>query len=105
MSALRVSTLVGKKLEQVGARNHADRPPLEGDDDRVRAPGQRREDFVERVTGIDRREWRLHRIGNVLVQSVGILEDAVEQVAVLERADNVRERFRGAVSDYRELRG
>jgi hypothetical protein len=82
-----------KKLEQVGPSDHSDRPPIAGDDDRIRAPGQRGEDLVERIAGIDRRQRRLHGVCHVLVQGVGVLEDPVEQVSVLERADDVGERL------------
>src|SRR5207237_218498 len=62
------------------------------------------EDLVERLRGLDRRERRLHRGHHVLVQSVRVLEHALEQVAVLQRADDVRERGHVAVADDRELR-
>ena len=49
-------------------------------------------------------ERRLHRRRDVLVQRVGVLEHAVEQVAVLQRADHVRQRGELAVAHDRELR-
>src|SRR5437660_7395329 len=83
--------LVCEVLEQVGAREHAQRLALSGNDDGVRATGQRREHLVERLIGLDGGERRLHRRSHVLVERVGVLEDAVEQIAVLERADHVGE--------------
>ena len=54
--------------------------------------------------GVDRRERALHRDRDVLVQRVGVLEDEVEQGAVLQRADHVRERRDLAVADDGQLR-
>src|SRR5207253_1406326 len=53
---------VREVLEQVGARQHADRLAAARDDDRVRPAGQGREDLVERLARLDRREGRLHRL-------------------------------------------
>ena len=49
-------------------------------------------------------ERRLHRVRDVLVQRVRVAEDALEQVAVLQRADHVRERVELAVAHDHELR-
>ena len=79
--------------------------PLSCDDDRVRAASaQCRKDLVELLVSVDRGERRLHRGGDVLVQRVGVLEHAVEEVAILERADHVRERVELPVAHHRELR-
>src|ERR1700674_5369605 len=43
-----LATLVCQEVEEVGARQDADRPPFAGDDERVGAPRQGREHLVER---------------------------------------------------------
>ena len=91
-------------LEEVGSGQHPDRPPLARDHDRIRASRQPREDLVERVACVDSAERRLYRVGDVFVQRVRVLEDAVEQVAVLERPDHVGERVDLAVAYDGELR-
>ena len=50
------------------------------------------------------RERRLHRGGDVLAERVRVAEDAVEQPALVQRADHVGERLDGRVADDRELR-
>jgi len=82
---------VREVLEQIGARHDADRLAAVCDDDRVHAAGQCRHDLVHRLVCVDRRQWALHRDGDVLVQRVGVLEDEVEQCTILQRADHVAE--------------
>ena len=53
---------------------------------------------------VDGRERRPHRDGDVLVERVRVLEDAVEQAALLDRTDDVGERLRPARAHHRQLR-
>ncbi len=92
-----------QELEQVGAGQDANGPAALGDDDCVRPACQRRKHVVERVGDVDGGQRRLHRGDDVLMERVGILEDTVEQVAVLERADHVSQRLDLAVPDDRQL--
>jgi len=75
---------VGEKLQEIRPGEHSDRLALSCDYDGVRPPGESGEDFVERLVGVDRRQRRLHRGGDVLVKRIRILEDPVEEVAILE---------------------
>ena len=53
---------------------------------------------------VDGRERGLHRHRDVVVQRVGVPEDAIEEAALLDRADDVGQLVRGLVPDDRELR-
>ncbi len=90
---------VSQVLEQVGARDDAGRPAGARDQHRVRARRSARPTISStEADSLDRRQRRLHRGGDVLVQRVGVLEHAVEQVAVVQRADHVGERPERAVA-------
>ena len=83
----------GEVLEQVGARDHAYGHARARHDD-GRAPAREvGEDLVDRLRELDRRQRRLHRLGHVLVERVAVAEDALEQPALADRADHVRERL------------
>ena len=92
-AAVHLRALMGEVLQQVGAGEDRRRAPGRRDDDGRARAGEVGEHLVERVADVDRGERRLHRDRDVLVQRVGVLEDAVEHAALLERADDVRERL------------
>ena len=65
--------------------------PVVGHHDGVRPAGERGDDLVDGRICVDRRERALHRDRDVLVQRVGVLEDEIEECAVLQRPDHVGE--------------
>jgi hypothetical protein len=93
--------LEGEILEEIGAGEDADRLALVRHDHGVGAPCERREHLVQRLIPLDCRQRRLHRGGDVLVQRIRVLEDAIEEVAVLQRADYVGQRLNVTVTHDR----
>ena len=81
-----------EELQQIRSREDARRPAPAHDDDRSAPPRQPLVDLVDGRVGVHRRQRRLHRDRDVLVQRVRVLEHALEELALLQRADDVRER-------------
>ena len=54
------------------------------------------EDLIDRLDELDGRQGRLHRLGHLLVERVAVAKDPLEQAALPDRADHVRERLRPA---------
>ena len=74
------------------------------DDHRLPLVAEVGEDLVDRVGHLDRAEGRLHRGGDLLAERVRVAEDPVEEHALVQRADHVRERLGRRAADDRELR-
>ena len=93
-----------EELQQIRPCEDPGRPAAGHDDDRAAPARETLVDLIDRRVGVDGRKRRLHRDRDVLVQRVRVLEDAVEELALLQRADDVRERVDRLVADDRELR-
>src|SRR3990170_7682835 len=97
---LRGPRAVSQELEEVAAGQHAERATGLRDEHGGAALELAERD-LDRVVRLDHRDRRAHDLGDVGLERVGVAEDAIQERALLDRGDDLRDVRRGLAHDRR----